>query len=54
MYRQALRMNAAGGASLPPELSLRLKEIEMKREVCVRSNCTFWFGEQPSPVVQVR
>lgn len=49
-----LRMNAAGGASLPPELSLRLKEIEMKREVCARSNCTFWFGEQPSPVVAAR
>lgn len=49
-----LRMNAAGGASLPPELSLRLKEIEMKREVCARSNCTFWFGEQPMPVVATR
>jgi len=46
-----LRMNATGGANLPPELSLRLREIEMKREVCARSNCTFWFGEQPMPVV---
>ncbi len=48
-----LRMNAAGGANLPPELSLRLKEIEMKREVCARANCTFWFGEAPTPVTQV-
>lgn len=48
-----LRMNAAGGASLPPELSLRLREIEMKREVCARSNCTFWFGDAPTPVVNV-
>lgn len=46
-----LRMNAAGGASLPPELSLRLKEIEMKREVCARANCTFWFAGAPTPVV---
>jgi len=45
-----LRMNAVGGANLPPELSLRLKEIEMKREVCARSNCTFWFGEQQPTV----
>lgn len=49
-----LRMNAAGGASLPPELSLRLKEIDMKREVCARSNCTFWFGETPTPVVAAK
>lgn len=49
-----LRMNAAGGANLPPELSLRLREIEMKREVCARANCTFWFGEQPAPVVAVK
>ncbi len=42
-----LKMNAAGGANLSPELSLRLREIEMKREVCARANCTFWFGEQP-------
>jgi hypothetical protein len=48
-----LRMNAAGGASLPPELSLRLREIDMKREVCARSNCTFWFGEAPTPVANV-
>jgi regulator of protease activity HflC (stomatin/prohibitin superfamily) len=48
-----LRMNAVGGANLPPELSLRLKEIEMKREVCAKANCTFWFGEPPSPVVNV-
>jgi regulator of protease activity HflC (stomatin/prohibitin superfamily) len=46
-----LRMNAAGGANLPPELSLRLKEIEMKREVCARANCTFWFGEQQPTIV---
>jgi len=50
-----LRMNAAGGANLPPELSLRLREIEMKREVCARANCTFWFGEQqPAPVVAAK
>lgn len=51
-----LRMNAAGGANLPPELSLRLKEIEMKREVCSKAgaSCTFWFGEPPRPVVDVR
>jgi uncharacterized membrane protein YqiK len=49
-----LRINAVGGASLPPELSLRLKEIEMKREVCARSNCTFWFGDTPAPVVAVK
>jgi len=48
-----LRMNAAGGASLPPELSLRLREIDMKREVCARANCTFWFGEPPTPVANV-
>lgn len=49
-----LRMNATGGANLPPELALRLKEIEMKREVCARANCTFWFGEPPTPVASVR
>ncbi len=48
-----IRMNASGGASLPPELSLKLKEIEMKREVCARANCTFWFGDEPSPVINV-
>jgi len=47
-----LRMNAAGGANLPPELSLRLKEIEMKREVCRAANCTFWFGEPPLVTAQ--
>jgi hypothetical protein len=41
-----LRMNAAGGANLPPELSLRLREI-------ARANCTFWFGETPTPVANV-
>jgi hypothetical protein len=49
-----LRMNAAGGANLPPELSLRLKEIEMKREVCARANCTFWFGEAPQVVATAK
>ena len=49
-----LRMNTAGGQSLPPELSLRLKEIEMKREVCARANCTFWFGEPPVTVANIK
>jgi regulator of protease activity HflC (stomatin/prohibitin superfamily) len=49
-----LRMNAAGGANLPPALSLQLKEIEMKREVCARANCTFWFGEQPLVTAQAK
>lgn len=47
-----LRMNAEGGRNLPPELSLRLREIEMQREVCRGANCTFWFaGATPAPVV---
>jgi uncharacterized membrane protein YqiK len=49
------RMNSTGGQSLPPELMLRLREIEMKRDVCARANCTFWFGETlPTPVVAAK
>lgn len=49
-----LKMNAAGGQNLNPSQYLQLKEIEMKREVCARSNCTFWFGEKPVPVVAAK
>lgn len=49
-----IKMNAVGGQNLQPQMYLQLKEIEMKREVCARANCTFWFGETPAPVVAAK
>lgn len=48
-----LKMNASGGQNLPINAMLKLREIEMKREVCAKANCTFWFAEE-RPTVQVK
>lgn len=38
------KMNDTGGKNLSPEQYLKYLEIEMKRQVCAASKCTFLFG----------
>jgi hypothetical protein len=48
---QAIAITASAAEAVDAEVTKHLEAL--RREVCARANCTFWFGETPTPVTQV-